>query len=347
MFPRAGDRAAMRAERVAAARGLRLRSAFALVAGPLSAPDAVAAGVVLSLMLEDLLLLSQHTHIPQSSQPRRTTVQPVPGDRTGTSSRDRCGCRAGRRRCCCTSTRTSCTTCIRSCPAITCGVFAYTPPNEIGWWRWIRAVEARRRRECSCFRTARETGLQRRFDSSIAARVRAVPPRRVRAGRLAQTAWFAAPLVAARSRPRSTAGATFRGRRLFGDQQDAARLRRDGAGHGRSLCARRARSPAMRRPAWPVCGRCRSRGYAARRVGRTRVHGSASCRTRSSSGSSASRLAQAPHRPDAAAWQFVADRARLRDRHAVRAEPGRADARGRRGRWSCSSARRSTGPSAS
>ena len=67
---------------------------------------------------------------------------------------------------------------------------------------------------------------------------------------MAQTAWFAAPASRRFAHPLD-GGLTLRGRRLFGEQQDAARLRRDGAGRAAALrapCRARRRSRRRVRP---------------------------------------------------------------------------------------------------
>ena len=57
----------------------------------------VGLALLLSLVLEDVLLLSQHTHVPAARQ-RRRSGPAVPGRSSRNRSRDRCGCRRSRRR---------------------------------------------------------------------------------------------------------------------------------------------------------------------------------------------------------------------------------------------------------
>jgi fatty acid desaturase len=74
MFPHADEIAPMRTNAVLLALAY---VALVAAAGPLAMLRLAAAGIVLSLMIEDLLLLSQHTHLPQNvSQGDR--VAPVP-----------------------------------------------------------------------------------------------------------------------------------------------------------------------------------------------------------------------------------------------------------------------------
>ena len=173
-----------------------------------------------------------------------------------------------------------------------------------------------RARSCSSRTGSKPGSTSVTAHAARSARLRAVPPRRVRPRRHRADGVVRVAAVAARSRCRSTAGCDVRGRRAVRREQDAARLRRDGAGGGR-----------LRSRCWPriaairvgsACGR--SPLAATRRSARGRASASwpASCRTRSSNASSTSRPAAAPRERACAAMQFVVDRIDSGDRHAAR-----------------------------
>ena len=111
--------------------------ALVVLAGPAALVDAAAAGVVLSLVVEDLLLLSQHTHVPQNVSDGPTCA------RSGRGAGDLHALAAapgvGLGGCSCTSTPTSCTTCIPFVPGYHLRRIPYRPSHEVGWWTWVRA----------------------------------------------------------------------------------------------------------------------------------------------------------------------------------------------------------------
>jgi fatty acid desaturase len=74
MFPTRVDRRAMA---INAALQLAIYALLLAIVGPVLAIKAALAGVLISLMLEDLLLLSQHTHVPTQLSEGRP-VPPVP-----------------------------------------------------------------------------------------------------------------------------------------------------------------------------------------------------------------------------------------------------------------------------
>ena len=283
---------------------------------------------------------------PSSSALRSRTAAPQPARATcrqhvsGGEARPPVPCpRAGRftrslrlpggSRGCCTSTPTSCTTCIRSCPAITCADSGISRRTKSSWWEGPP-------------RQALRAGA-------------AVPePRRVRMGSVARRRWIRSQCaalfgiwrscsrawrrrlvrdgrVAARSRSRSTAASCARPPALR-RQQDVARLHRHGSRRGDAFAAVALVAPRVAR-ARGRSGLSRRLAYAA--LGAwpaVRLHGSASCRTRSSSGSSAS----SPARRGRAARRAVRRRlARLRPRDARRGQPRRTSVRGGTGSSSC------------
>ena len=83
MFERNADRAAM--QRDALALLIIYAGVFAIV-GPATLTWTVGAGLLLSLVLEDLLLLSQHTHVPQNVS-EGETVRPFPAIEQGPFTR--------------------------------------------------------------------------------------------------------------------------------------------------------------------------------------------------------------------------------------------------------------------
>jgi acyl-lipid omega-6 desaturase (Delta-12 desaturase) len=134
IFPDRADRRAMRTNAVVQI------AAYALViaiAGPALLATTVLSGLVLSLMLQDLLLLSQHTQVPvQLSDGRKVT--PVPAIHQALFTR---------------SLRLPSWASALLLhfdahelhhmypfvPGYHLRRVAYQPPNEIGWWQWLRA----------------------------------------------------------------------------------------------------------------------------------------------------------------------------------------------------------------
>ncbi len=154
MFPRREDRRSMLRNAL-----LQIAGYIALIAiaGPSTVARAALAGIVLSLVLEDVLLISQHAHIPQNLSDGEP-VAPVPavGQETFTRS-------------------------LRLPRAISAMFLhfdahelhhmypfvpgyhlrdiPYQPTNEVGWWEWIR-VSKRIRGVTLLFHNRHETGIQ-------------------------------------------------------------------------------------------------------------------------------------------------------------------------------------------
>jgi omega-6 fatty acid desaturase (delta-12 desaturase) len=138
MFPDRADRTAMRANAVIqlAAYALAL-GVGAVLAGPVFVLKGIVAGVVLSLMLEDLLLLSQHTQVPVQLS-RGHVVTPVAAIDQAMFTR---------------SLRLPSWASALLLhfdahelhhmypfvPGYHLRRVVYHPPNEIGWWQWLRA----------------------------------------------------------------------------------------------------------------------------------------------------------------------------------------------------------------
>ena len=161
-------------------------------------------------------------------------------------SRDRCGCPRGSRRCSCISTRTSCTTCIRSCPAIACGGSRTRRRTRSAGGNGSRGAR-RPRRGVPLSEPPRHGVRPVTPDASIRVAcalflVAAFVLAGVRAG-----GWLASPRRAG-SRGRSTAAARSAAAALLRRQQDRARIRRDGAGHAALAFCRCSRSPRLRPP---------------------------------------------------------------------------------------------------
>jgi omega-6 fatty acid desaturase (delta-12 desaturase) len=136
MFPR-------RAERLAIARdAVTLLAVYVTILawfGPAAVLRTTGAAVVVSLMIEDLLLLSQHTHVPQHVS-HGAAVKPFPALEQEPFTRS-----------------------LRLPPALSAFILhfdahelhhmypfvpgyhlhriRYSPENEVGWWRWVRGAK--------------------------------------------------------------------------------------------------------------------------------------------------------------------------------------------------------------
>ena len=237
--------------------------------GPFELARIAGAATLLAFVVEDVL-----HHQPAHPRPDGAERADVASRPTGRSTRNDSRGRCDFHRCCrgwrSISMPTSCITCIRSCPGIDCARFHTNPPTKSagGVGSAQRACFSRRsaalpepasRQGSTCDvdgdRSARAAPRSSSWLSRWrAARRRCGLGRRPRAGSqyLLMEAW------------------TFRDRRLLRRQQDAARLRRHGAGNGPRLPDR---CPASQR------GPCRAlaahsdgvRG--ARRPRGRRVHG--------------------------------------------------------------------------
>jgi fatty acid desaturase len=133
MFPGRDDRKEMI---VNGALQLTVYVAVIAIAGPLFVIKVALAGLVISLMLEDLLLLSQHTHVPVQLSDGRT-VPPVPAIEQGTFTR---------------SLRLPAWASAfilhfdahelhhmyPFVPGYHLRQVPYRPPNEVGWRQWLR-----------------------------------------------------------------------------------------------------------------------------------------------------------------------------------------------------------------
>jgi omega-6 fatty acid desaturase (delta-12 desaturase) len=154
MFPRRDERRSMLRNAV-----LQIAAYGALVAivGPSVLVRAAAGGILLSLVVEDLLLLSQHTHVPQNlSDGSRVDPVPAVGQEAFTRS--------------------------LRLPAVVSAWLLhfdahelhhmypfvpgyhlrripYQPVNEVSWWEWIR-VSKRLRGVTLLFESRRDTGVQ-------------------------------------------------------------------------------------------------------------------------------------------------------------------------------------------
>lgn len=136
MFP---DRADRRAMRLNAAMQLAAYALVIALAGPAFLAKTVLAGLVLSLMLQDLLLLSQHTQVPVRLAEGRT-VTPVPAIDQARFTR---------------SLRLPSWASVLLLhfdahelhhmypfvPGYHLRQVAYQPPNEVGWWQWLRVAK--------------------------------------------------------------------------------------------------------------------------------------------------------------------------------------------------------------
>jgi acyl-lipid omega-6 desaturase (Delta-12 desaturase) len=154
LFPRAEDRRCMRRNAI-----LQIAAYLTLVValGPSTLVRIAGLGVVLSLMVEDLLLLSQHTHIPQNISHGRN-VAPVPALEQEVFTR---------------SIRLPAW--ISSLllhfdahelhhmypfvPGYYLRRIPYAPSNEIGWWRWVH-MSKRLRGSVLLFQNRVTTGFE-------------------------------------------------------------------------------------------------------------------------------------------------------------------------------------------
>ena len=143
-------------------------------------------------------------------QPRRPPCGRIPR-RNRRSSPARCACRRGRPRGFCTSTRTSSTTCIRSCPAIACARIAYEPQHEIGWWDWVRRAK-RLPGEVLLFQNRRRLGMGPVMPPLDPAACALLFLLAFTLAGVAQTTWFRWPLSHVFDLPLD-GELTFRGRR--------------------------------------------------------------------------------------------------------------------------------------
>jgi acyl-lipid omega-6 desaturase (Delta-12 desaturase) len=136
MFPDRADRRAMLVNAVAQIAAYALAIA---IAGPAVAAKTVLGGLVLSLMLQDLLLLSQHTQVPVQLSAGRA-VTPVPAIDQALFTR---------------SLRLPSWASALLLhfdahelhhmypfvPGYHLRRVAYHPPNEVGWWQWLRGAK--------------------------------------------------------------------------------------------------------------------------------------------------------------------------------------------------------------
>ncbi len=156
-------------------------------------------------------------------------------------------------------------------------------------------------------------------------RLRSLPDRRVRARRRSRRRPGSRRPGPGGSRCRSTAALTFGGRRVFGENKTLRGFVVMVPAAALALCAARRSSPAARTaraglwPLTPRATRCLARGPAS-------ASWPASCRTRSSSGSSASRPARRPGRRRACGLAVRRRSPRFRHRHAPRRQRRGADA---------------------
>ena len=139
MFPKPADR---RAIVVDAAVLLAVYGAIITVAGPALVARVTGVALLLSLGLEDLLLLSQHTHVPQNVS-GGAAVRPFPAVEQESFTRS-----------------------LRLPPLVSAFILhfdahelhhmypfvpgyhlhriRYSPENEIGWWHWVRGAKQMR-----------------------------------------------------------------------------------------------------------------------------------------------------------------------------------------------------------
>jgi omega-6 fatty acid desaturase (delta-12 desaturase) len=153
MFPGPEDRRAML---INTSVQLAVYALVVAVAGPTFLIKVALAGVVLSLMLEDLLLLSQHTHVPTQLSGGRT-VPPVPAIEQAPFTR---------------SLRLPAWVSALLLhfdahelhhmypfvPGYHLRRIPYAPPNEVGWLQWLRASK-RIRGVTLLFHSRQETGI--------------------------------------------------------------------------------------------------------------------------------------------------------------------------------------------
>jgi fatty acid desaturase len=152
MFPKRADRRAITSDVVVL---LAVYGGIVTLAGPAVLLRAAGLGVLLSLVIQDLLILSQHTHIPQRIS-HGAAVRPFPALEQEPFTRS-----------------------LRLPPLASRFVLhfdahelhhmypfvpgyhlrriAYAPGNEIGWWHWVRGAR-RVRGEVLLFQNRVETG---------------------------------------------------------------------------------------------------------------------------------------------------------------------------------------------
>ena len=152
MFPRGMDRAAIVRDMASL---VVLYAAVILLAGPALVLEAAGLAVLISLVVEDLLILSQHTHVPQQVS-HGASVRPFPALAQEPFTRS------------------------LRLPALASAFvlhfdahelhhmypfvpgyhlrrIRYSPVNEIGWWRWLRGAK-RLRGEVLLFQNRLESG---------------------------------------------------------------------------------------------------------------------------------------------------------------------------------------------
>ena len=152
LFPKARDRRAIVVDLLML---LSIYAAIVIAAGPADVLRAVGLALLLSLGLEDLLLLSQHTHVPQNIS-GGAAVRPFPAVEQETFTRS-----------------------LRLPPLVSAFVLhfdahelhhmypfvpgyhlhriRYSPENEIGWWQWVRGAK-RMRGDVLLFQNRIESG---------------------------------------------------------------------------------------------------------------------------------------------------------------------------------------------
>jgi omega-6 fatty acid desaturase (delta-12 desaturase) len=153
MFPQRHDRRAVVRDTTVA---VIAYATIGILVGPETMARVVGLALVLSLVAEDLLLLSQHTHIPQHVS-RGASVRPYPSIEQAPFTR---------------SLR------LPRCAAVLILNFdahelhhmypfvpgyhlhriPYQPPNEIGWWRWVSSAK-RTPADVLLFTNRLDTGL--------------------------------------------------------------------------------------------------------------------------------------------------------------------------------------------
>jgi fatty acid desaturase len=136
MFPKRKDRVAIARDTIVL---MLVYGAILLIAGPATVLRVGGVAILLSLVMEDVLLLSQHTHVPQNIS-HGTAVKPFPAMDQEPFTRS---LRLPR---------------FASAfvlhfdahelhhmypfvPGYHLRRIAYSPENEIGWWRWLRGAK--------------------------------------------------------------------------------------------------------------------------------------------------------------------------------------------------------------
>lgn len=152
LFPRSADRRAILADLLLL---LAIYGGLIAIAGPSLVARVAAVALLLSLGLEDLLLLSQHTHVPQNIS-GGAAVRPFPAVEQEPFTRS-----------------------LRLPPAVSTFILnfdahelhhmypfvpgyylhriGYAPENEIGWWHWVRGAK-QTRGDVLLFQNRLETG---------------------------------------------------------------------------------------------------------------------------------------------------------------------------------------------